>query len=717
MYITDDQIFYLKELSQSLTVAKRNSELVSIINRFIETKPPGNDYDIKLMWLGRSDCAKIQKKLFKELTDLLNKENLSKEGACPEILYLMSICYDLGLGTKVNPIQAENFRREASKKGFEPSSVELFLSCIPSLEKFDLKTTEVFKKSKYPVVYWELGKFASNNKIAGGKYFDSKSAFSHYLEAANFEFAPAVFKVAECYEKGIGVDQNLLLAWKYYKLAVAKEYRPALDMFESANYAHSEEGQRLMKIAVFVSKNENDPEALWLFANKNKSITFGTVVKYDKNKNVPTFIAYSKAASMGHIPSQFDLANCYEEGIGTDTDLKRANELYRLSANSAYNPKLLMRAIQQGNSLWVEIHMRKNINKINTTIQQIRTIEHSPLGVAVSEGDITIVKILLDLGANPNICDSSGFPLNRIAIPNARINIEKRCEIAQILINHKANLNPTDKWLSPAFHNIFYENEFGEKNTKGENDIELLELFLKSGIDLSLPELSKRAPDWIGKRIVDYLSDFPQLSKKRQMIVNNIRNRAQKEVRYSGCTEKYLKELSEFIIKFLSKKIAWQKYDHRPYSEEESDSDSDYDDDIKKNHSLASKTLKKVLNRDRSEMLQFSLNEQKKKYSEMIEQGFKIPVDEILEGFELVNGNKNVKILFNEVFLPVKQEVLEFNRKHALLSGLHPRMGENSSVYKSYRRNLLFSVEPLKLVFKFDRSKPLSSPGSFKCTA
>lgn len=104
----------------------------------------------------------------------------------------------------------------------------------------------------------------------------------------------------------------------------------------------------------------------------------------------------------------------------------------------------------------------------------------SALAYAVLSVQVGSVELLLKYGANPNSTDKKGkTPLFYVGEkqPADNDNAEKRKEIAQLLLNYKADVNVCDIISNQAlFYAVFH--------VKGEDEnLPLIELFLEHGAD------------------------------------------------------------------------------------------------------------------------------------------------------------------------------------------------------------------------------------------
>lgn len=117
------------------------------------------------------------------------------------------------------------------------------------------------------------------------------------------------YDVAKCYKNGTGVNKNLEMAFKYYKKAALQKYPPAL--FEVARNYELGEGTAI---------NPEETFKHWKILKDDNSWPYCILEAH------PTR-AHSKHYSL-YIHAVYELAICYEEGFGTEINLKKAFDYY-----------------------------------------------------------------------------------------------------------------------------------------------------------------------------------------------------------------------------------------------------------------------------------------------------------------------------------------------------------------------------------------------------
>ena len=154
---------------------------------------------------------------------------------------------------------------------------------------------------------------------------------------------------------------------------------------------------------------------------------------------------------------------------------------------------ILFSLISKNNYAELENYFVQNKEKVLTFINE-KDVDsgYAPLTVAVTSGNMKIVKLLVDNGANVNTQDLLGrTPLHYTCDHNY-------LEIAKFLIKHGANINLTDNHLNqPLFEAVF------NAASEDEDKLPLVELFLKNGADPNFQNKSNKSPLSFAKEVDD----------------------------------------------------------------------------------------------------------------------------------------------------------------------------------------------------------------------
>lgn len=259
-----------------------------------------------------------------------------------EDIYNLAIKYKKGDGVeKSNYIAADLFFKSASK-GLALARIDLFKqtvlrpSTIPSyisIEKqwFDAVVSELKRKSNDGdnEASLLLG-FAYQDGIGVNK--DYQKAFEYHSKAAAEGNAAAINALGLIYTHGYGVEKNVDIAMNYFQQALEHGYYNA-----AVNMAfHYKKGDGI---------NKDLAKALELFeyaalnGHWRGQYEYAKILKDGILCNKDEKLAFKfcfKAASLGEKTAQKLLGDMYLEGIGGDTDLRKALIWYCKAAEQEY---------------------------------------------------------------------------------------------------------------------------------------------------------------------------------------------------------------------------------------------------------------------------------------------------------------------------------------------------------------------------------------------
>ena len=198
-------------------------------------------------------------------------------------------------------------------------------------------------------------------------------AFYFLLRSAELGYTRAQYRVAQCYEKGVGVAKSPELTAKWYEkasreghldsiLALAECYRTGfgveksnekcVEYYRVAAETGDAASMYLLADTLFSGKlcKKNIPEAVKLYQksalktyapaiHKINEIfdaftkVFNAAVEAQKDgDNERAVKLYTAVADMGHRASACNLGYCYQNGIGCKKNLRTAVHYYRLAA-------------------------------------------------------------------------------------------------------------------------------------------------------------------------------------------------------------------------------------------------------------------------------------------------------------------------------------------------------------------------------------------------
>ena len=149
-----------------------------------------------------------------------------------------------------------------------------------------------------------------------------KRAVDYYQSAAKQDHAEALCQLGVCYERGIGVEKDLKVAERCYQSAVKQGHAGAkvnLGVFQINNPGIQTE-------TVEPAKTKEKQKAK--LARKKKDI-FNQA-----------FELFQSAADQGNPDGQYNLAVCYEKGLGVEKNMEKAICLYQLAADQKHKHAL-----------------------------------------------------------------------------------------------------------------------------------------------------------------------------------------------------------------------------------------------------------------------------------------------------------------------------------------------------------------------------------------
>ena len=148
------------------------------------------------------------------------------------------------------------------------------------------------------------------------------SAHSVFLEAARSCNPEALCLLGRCYEEGIGVPKDAVLAGEYYLRALHLDsYRAPVLLWK---LMLSEQFERALEART----NKRDPDAMYVWSGLT-SIGYSNLLSSKQ-----AFELLQRAAREGHVPSIVELGLCYFTGRWTEQNRGRAVELWNAAASA-----------------------------------------------------------------------------------------------------------------------------------------------------------------------------------------------------------------------------------------------------------------------------------------------------------------------------------------------------------------------------------------------
>jgi len=157
---------------------------------------------------------------------------------------------------------------------------------------------------------------------------DAAKAFRFFKYAADCGHIPALVRLGECHEHGIGTDRNPTEAVRLYRLAADSGLAEALSRLGHCyrtGVGVEQDFSKALKLYREAS-DQNDPagqNGLGLCHEKGLGVLqdHGMAAQW-----------YRRTAEKGNAEAQFSLGRCYSLGLGLPQDLSKAAEYYKLAA-------------------------------------------------------------------------------------------------------------------------------------------------------------------------------------------------------------------------------------------------------------------------------------------------------------------------------------------------------------------------------------------------
>lgn len=238
--------------------------------------------------------------------------------------YGLGYCYYNGWGVEQNLKQAYFYFHRLVIKGFDnyvPDCGYFYAECCYKGEGTEPDTKKAASAYYHSALYGSvlsrlrLGELmiVGDDNIIQSDSFHSKEVFDWVKEEADKNDSRAQYIIGQLFLKGISCDKNEILSLFYLKKSADQGY-----IFAIYDLVHS------------------------FYYNKNSSY-----VDYKK-----AFLYIKKLAEKDEHYSQYELANCYRNGVGTEKNIELALKWYEQSAIACPNAmKALGDIYYDGNSL------------------------------------------------------------------------------------------------------------------------------------------------------------------------------------------------------------------------------------------------------------------------------------------------------------------------------------------------------------------------------
>uniref|UniRef100_U9SRY6 Protein kinase domain-containing protein n=1 Tax=Rhizophagus irregularis (strain DAOM 181602 / DAOM 197198 / MUCL 43194) TaxID=747089 RepID=U9SRY6_RHIID len=241
-------------------------------------------------------------------------------------------CYIEGYGTKKNEYFAfECYKRSVENKENKNFIGQFYLKYCVGIRNNE-KSTHLNKESAKK---GEQEIFSGRKKLRdgiGGAEKDEKRAFEFFEKSAGQGYINGIFRLAHCYNEGVGTKVDKAIAFMLYKIAAKKGSIEAQNNLGHL-YEIGEGTKKCLKNAIHWYEKAAD--------NGNVIAQYNLGICYEQGRGVEkdevkAFEYYKKSAEQKYIDGKYQLANCYYRGIGTDISEEKAFKLYKDAAEAGY---------------------------------------------------------------------------------------------------------------------------------------------------------------------------------------------------------------------------------------------------------------------------------------------------------------------------------------------------------------------------------------------
>ena len=272
--------------------------------------------------------------------------------------FMLSNCFEHGIGVKKNIKKAEDYLYKAAEFGDKKALLQLaiffvskndFSMAISFLEilnevddgTYMLKIAQIYtrigveymygdeiymnfeKGLEYLIVAAEMGDSEAQSEL-GSKYLDGdnvqkkkKKAFFYLERAAKQKDSSAVMELARCYEKGNGVEKNIKKAIKLYCEILN------IEILYPEHY-NFDEALHIIKDYKDLEDIENCIDSPAVFYYLSQEFT-----GFKGERNPERYIRFlKKSAEMGYDKAQYELGKMYETGLHVEKDIDKAIEWF-----------------------------------------------------------------------------------------------------------------------------------------------------------------------------------------------------------------------------------------------------------------------------------------------------------------------------------------------------------------------------------------------------
>ncbi len=270
------------------------------------------------------------------LSELQDRIQYALEENEPEAQYRLGRMYEEGIGVNIDYQIARQWYEASAANGFVPAMVSLANMFLYGAEGVDPDPTLALsylreaEKSENPLVFYELGLYFEN---VGGTAQNYAKAFEYYQKAAREGVLNAHVKLAIFYQYGLGVEPDITLAIRHYRLLEELAEDDNVSQYVSAmlgsiylEYGIVETDMEKRFRWLRAAAQEGNVEAMFFLGDAYYT---GRGIERDYAKSAGWYLA---AARQDHAQAMTNLAYLYLNGYGVKKDYEKAFNWFKSAA-------------------------------------------------------------------------------------------------------------------------------------------------------------------------------------------------------------------------------------------------------------------------------------------------------------------------------------------------------------------------------------------------
>jgi len=226
----------------------------------------------------------------------------------------------------------------------------------------------------------ELRNTLGVSKILSDSLQTDSTGFSLIQRASELGNPEAMTVVARCYERGIGVKKDKVLAAVHYIRAIRLDSRRAPGLLWKLI------NEKNMQTVFNQQASKNITEALYVVSSLNSLGLISTLT----NEQALQFLQI--AVSKSYMPAILDLGNCYSQGLWVKQDKKKAVEFWKYAAdlgNSEGKIRVAVTEVFDGTI----IHAKKSFTELEHYAENGSVLAQTALGYCYEKGILVPIKL------------------------------------------------------------------------------------------------------------------------------------------------------------------------------------------------------------------------------------------------------------------------------------------------------------------------------------